>query len=143
MAASKAMMRPVILSRPENVADLLAIFCDGGSAATSSPGCGGGAAGWGVPRGAAGAGGEADRPPRRRRRAGAMAAIARPLGEPAAPAPGMADPDTAAARDSVGLDSAGRDSADPADTADRPAAGGRSARSTVAVAAAQTGLRTG
>src|SRR6266850_1445324 len=40
MAASKAMMRPVILSRPENMADLLAIFCDGGSAMTSSPGCG-------------------------------------------------------------------------------------------------------
>src|SRR5262249_1089766 len=47
MAASKAMMRPVILSRPENMADLLAIFCDGGWATTSSPGCGAGSGGCG------------------------------------------------------------------------------------------------
>src|SRR3954467_9257032 len=33
------MMRPVILSRPENSADALTIFCDGGSLTTSSPGC--------------------------------------------------------------------------------------------------------
>src|SRR6202022_1380177 len=45
------MMRPVILSRPENMADLLAIFCDGGSAMTSSPGCGEVSAGCGAPRG--------------------------------------------------------------------------------------------
>src|SRR5262249_62266836 len=90
---------------------------------------------------AAGAGGEADRPPRRRLRAGAMAAIARPRGEPAGPAPGMADPDTAAP-DIVGLDSAGRDSADP-DTADSPAAGGRSARSRADAAESQKALRTG
>src|SRR5262249_40015380 len=51
MPASKAMMRPVILSRPENMADLLAIFCDGGSGMTSSPGCGEVSAGCGAPRG--------------------------------------------------------------------------------------------
>ena len=51
MAASKAMMRPVILSSPENSAPLLVIFCDGGSGMTSSPGCGEVSAGCGVPRG--------------------------------------------------------------------------------------------
>src|SRR5262249_5702645 len=50
-AASKLMIRPVILSRPENIAPLLAIFCDGGSGMTSSPGCGEVSAGCGVPRG--------------------------------------------------------------------------------------------
>src|SRR5215472_11078086 len=50
MAASKLMMRPVILSRPENSAPLLAIFCDGGSGITSSPGCGEVSVGCGVPR---------------------------------------------------------------------------------------------
>ena len=44
-------MRPVILSSPENSAPLLAIFCDGGSGMTSSPGCGEVSAGCGVPRG--------------------------------------------------------------------------------------------
>src|SRR5271154_3549721 len=39
MSASKLMMRPVILSRPEKVAFLLVIFCAGGSVTTSSPGC--------------------------------------------------------------------------------------------------------
>src|SRR5260221_14019380 len=33
------MMRPVILSSPEKLAFLLTIFCAGGSATTSSPGC--------------------------------------------------------------------------------------------------------
>src|SRR5262249_47032554 len=51
MPASKAMMRPVILSRPENMADLLAIFCAGGSGRTSSPGCGEVSAGCGGPGG--------------------------------------------------------------------------------------------
>src|SRR5262249_29528171 len=90
---------------------------------------------------AAGAG-RADRPPRRRPRAGAMAAIARPRAGPAAPAPDRADPDTAAAPDSVGRGSAGRDSAGP-DIADRPAAGGRWARRRGDAAAAQKALRTG
>src|SRR5258708_14796032 len=39
MSASKLMMRPVILSRPEKLAFLLTIFCAGGSETTSSPGC--------------------------------------------------------------------------------------------------------
>src|SRR3954462_4292033 len=39
MSASKLMMRPVILSRPENVAFLLTILLAGGSVTTSSPGC--------------------------------------------------------------------------------------------------------
>src|SRR5882757_3334018 len=39
MSSSKLMMRPVILSRPEKLAFLLVIFCDGGSVTTSSPGC--------------------------------------------------------------------------------------------------------
>src|SRR5438270_3102612 len=39
MSASKLMMRPVILSSPENVAFLLTILLDGGSVTTSSPGC--------------------------------------------------------------------------------------------------------
>ena len=50
------MMRPVILSRPENNAPLLVIFCDGGSAMTSSPGCGDVSAG--APRGGRWPGGE-------------------------------------------------------------------------------------
>src|SRR6202035_2741841 len=40
MDTSKLMMRPVILSRPENSAEVLTTFCVGGSATTSSPGCG-------------------------------------------------------------------------------------------------------
>src|SRR4051812_30085367 len=39
MSASNLMMRPVILSSPENVAFLLTILLDGGSVTTSSPGC--------------------------------------------------------------------------------------------------------
>src|SRR4051794_17947205 len=39
MSASKLMMRPVILSRPEKVAFLLTILLAGGSVTTSSPGC--------------------------------------------------------------------------------------------------------
>src|SRR4051812_17034133 len=45
MATSKLMMRPVILSRPENSADALTIFCDGGSFTTSSAGGGPASAG--------------------------------------------------------------------------------------------------
>src|SRR5882757_6769231 len=59
-AASNVMMRPVILSRPENNAPLLAIFCDGGSVITSSPGCGevscGPPRGWRWPGGRPGSG---------------------------------------------------------------------------------------
>src|SRR5712671_5744241 len=52
IATSKLMMRPVILSRPENSALVLGIFCDGGSAMTWSPGCGEVSAGCGgAPRG--------------------------------------------------------------------------------------------
>src|SRR5262249_50432177 len=47
------MMRPVILSRPENSAALLVMRCDGGSVTTSSPGCGDVSMG---PRGKRGAG---------------------------------------------------------------------------------------
>ena len=47
----EVMMRPVILSRPENTAVGLAIFCGGGSTTTSSPGCGASMAGCGAPRG--------------------------------------------------------------------------------------------
>src|SRR5689334_1123335 len=54
IATSKLMMRPVILSRPENNADLLTMRCGGGSVMTSSPGCGDVSAGW--PRGPRGAG---------------------------------------------------------------------------------------
>src|SRR5436309_14978669 len=39
MSASKLMMRPVILSRPEKLAFLLTILVAGGSVTTSSPGC--------------------------------------------------------------------------------------------------------
>ena len=38
MSTSNLMMRPVILSRPENTACLLTIFCAGGAVTTSSPG---------------------------------------------------------------------------------------------------------
>src|SRR5262249_25026318 len=62
------MMRPVILSRPENSALLLSIFCDGGSATLPSPGRGGTAAGWGAPRGLAAPGGK----PRIHARRGAL-----------------------------------------------------------------------
>src|SRR6266545_4373102 len=59
-------MRPVILSRPENSAALLAMRCDGGSVMTSSPGCGEVSAGCG-PRwrgaGARGAGSPTAAPP--------------------------------------------------------------------------------
>src|SRR5262249_21917259 len=46
MPASKAMMRPVVLSRPENKADLLAIFCDGGPRMASEAAFGGRWAEW-------------------------------------------------------------------------------------------------
>ena len=52
MATSNEMMRPVILSRPENTAVGLAMRCGGGSTTTSSPGCGAVLAGCGgAPRG--------------------------------------------------------------------------------------------
>ena len=51
MATSNEMMRPVILSRPENTALGLAMRCGGGATTTSSPGCGEVSAGSGVPRG--------------------------------------------------------------------------------------------
>src|SRR3954451_12093477 len=60
MATSNEVMRPVILSRPENTAVGLMIFCAGGAVTISSPGCGAVLAGSGVPRGRwAGAGGRA------------------------------------------------------------------------------------
>src|SRR5262249_56306832 len=77
-----------------------------------------------------------------RTRGDVMAAIARHRAGPAAPAADRADQDTAAAPDSVGRGNAGRGSAGP-DIADRPAAGGRWARSRVDAAAAQKALRTG
>src|SRR3981189_1836330 len=51
MATSNDVMRPVILSRPENTAGALMIFCGGGAVTSSSPGCGAVLAGCGVPRG--------------------------------------------------------------------------------------------
>src|SRR5271166_3938871 len=44
------MIRPVILSRPENTATGFGIFCDGSSVTTSSPGCGAVLAAGGAPR---------------------------------------------------------------------------------------------
>ena len=70
MATSKLMMRPVILSSPENSAPLFAIFCDGGSGMTSSPGCGEVSAGCGVPRGGAGRAPDQATPAHRARRVG-------------------------------------------------------------------------
>src|ERR1700704_6903105 len=51
MATSNDVMRPVILSRPENTAVGLMIFCAGGAVTISSPACGAVLAGCGVPRG--------------------------------------------------------------------------------------------
>ena len=61
MSASKLMMRPVILSRPEKLAFLLTILVAGGSVTTSSPGCRVAAApgtllGWRWPGGSPGSG---------------------------------------------------------------------------------------
>src|SRR4051812_7368527 len=57
-ATSKVMMRPVTLSRPVKIAVGLAIFCDGISVITSSPGCGATLAGaCGAPRGPGAPGG--------------------------------------------------------------------------------------
>src|SRR4051794_27951129 len=60
MATSNEVLRPVILSRPENTAVGLMIFCAGGAVTISSPGCGAVLAGSGGPRGRwPGAGGSA------------------------------------------------------------------------------------
>src|SRR4029077_17915227 len=59
MATSNEMMRPVILSRPENTAVGLAMRCGGGSTTTSSLGCGSVLAGCGALRGEPGPGGKA------------------------------------------------------------------------------------
>src|SRR5262249_12328456 len=124
------MMRPGVLSRPENIAILLAIFCDGGSAILSSPGRVGERRETAVRRPQA-----KDRWPPRRLRAGVAAATAHPRAGFRGPALDRADRDTAAP------DSAAPGSAGP-DRMDSPAAGGPvggRARSMVAAAEAQTG----
>src|SRR5512142_3467541 len=59
MATSNEMMRPVILSRPENTAVGLAMRCGDGSTTTSSPRCGAVLTGCGTLRGEPGPGGKA------------------------------------------------------------------------------------
>src|SRR5690242_466080 len=59
MATSNEMMRPVILSRPENTAVGLAMRCGGGATTTSSLGCGAVLACCGALRGEPGPGGNA------------------------------------------------------------------------------------
>src|SRR6476646_10884649 len=59
MATSNEMLRPVILSRPENTAVGLAMRCGDGATTTSSLGCGAVLAGCGALRGEPGTGGKA------------------------------------------------------------------------------------